>query len=107
MNLPDHEVVAALCAIWRIPRPGPDNLFAEPRFLLLRDLCADRYGSKATIALGTALRAMGMPSHLCGGRARLALDIEAAAITLDLAFGRRRSSGGICVRSISPTRCCP
>lgn len=44
MTAPDPVLVAAVADLWRMPRPGPDNLLAAPRFIALRDLCAERFG---------------------------------------------------------------
>jgi hypothetical protein len=60
------ETVAAL---WRIPRPGPDNLFSDTRFIRLRDTCHNLHpngGPKGPLdfALYNALRALGLPSSL-------------------------------------------
>ena len=87
MTSPDPTIVAALSDLWRIPRPGPDKLFSSPRFVALRDLCAERFGGgKAPFALSTALRGMGFPCQLPKGKEHLTLDVETAAMTLERAF---------------------
>lgn len=87
MTAPDSTIVAALSDLWRIPRPGPDKLFSSPRFVALRDLCAERFGGgKAPFALSTALRGMGFPCQLPKGKENLTLDVETAAMTLERAF---------------------
>lgn len=87
MTPPDPTIVASLSDLWRIPRPGPDKLFSSPRFVALRDLCAERFGGgKAPFALSTALRGMGFPCQLPKGKEHLTLDVETAAMTLERAF---------------------
>lgn len=87
MTAPDPMLVGAIEDLWRIPRPGPDNLLAAPRFIALRDLCAQRFnGGKAPFALSTALRALGMPCYLPKGREDLKLDAADAAAWIEAAF---------------------
>lgn len=90
MTTPDAMLVAAVADLWRIPPPGPDNLLAAPRFIALRDLCANRFGgSKAPFALSTALRALGMPCHLPKHREDLTLDPITAAARIEAAFRQK------------------
>lgn len=87
MTAPDPMLVAAIADLWRIPRPGPDNLLAAPRFIALRDLCAERFGgAKAPFALNSALHAMGMPCHLPRGQEELTVDVTIAAARIEAAF---------------------
>lgn len=87
MTAPDPVLVAAVADLWRMPRPGPDNLLAAPRFIALRDLCAERFGGgKAPFALSSALHALGMPCHLPKGREDLTLDAAIAAARIEAAF---------------------
>ena len=61
----DQQLLDALATLWRIPRPGPDNLLSAPAFVTLSELCDRRYGrGKATFALSSALRSLGLPCGL-------------------------------------------
>ncbi|MGO9430304.1 hypothetical protein [Rhodoblastus sp.] len=52
----DQQLIDALAALWHIPQPTPDNLLSAPAFVLLSELCDQRYGGgKATFALSSAL----------------------------------------------------
>ena len=52
-------MIAAVEALWRIPRPGPDNLLAAPSFVALSEACQAEYGGdKPVFALSTALRSV-------------------------------------------------
>ena len=83
------ELIAAIEALWRIPRPGPDNLLAAPRFVALSELCRTLYGGdKAVFSLSTALRSLGLPCGLPAKHADLSLDPVSAANMLDAAFRR-------------------
>jgi hypothetical protein len=88
--LPD-ALTEAVAALWRIPRPGPDNLLSDPRFERLRDTCESLYSkarSKAALgfALANALRSLGLPCELARGNAHLALPAEVVTVRLDAAF---------------------
>jgi hypothetical protein len=86
----DQQLLDALAALWRIPRPGPDNLLSSPAFVLLSELCDQRYGGgKATFALSNALRSLGLPCGLPPNRSRLALDLPTAAAALCAAYSRK------------------
>jgi hypothetical protein len=94
----------AVAALWRIPRPGPDNLLSDPRFIRLRDTCDRLYpkgGPKGPLdfALYNALRALGSPSRLVRANDHLTLPAEVAAARPDAAFRRTQVSRVIRVRS--------
>jgi hypothetical protein len=81
---------SAIEALWRIPRPGPDNLLAAPAFVALSEVCqADYGGGKPTFALSTALRSLGLPCHLSADRASLSLDPVTAADAIDATYRRK------------------
>lgn len=83
----DATLVAALERLWRLHRPGPDNLLAAPAFLALNDLCRARFGGgDAKFALSTALRSLGLPCNLPAEQAALTLSPSAAAEALEAAF---------------------
>jgi hypothetical protein len=85
----DQHLLDALAALWRIPRPGPDNLLSAPAFVALSELCDRRYGrGKATFALSGALRSLGLPCGLPLDKSGLALDVPAVAAALDAAYMR-------------------
>jgi hypothetical protein len=90
---PPSELMEAVAALWRIPRPGPGNLLSDPRFIRLRDTCDSLYprgGPKGPLdlALLSALRALGLPSRLAQANDHLTLPAEVAAARLDAAFRR-------------------
>ncbi len=86
----DQQLLDALAALWRIPRPGPTNLLSAPAFVALSELCDRRYSrGKATFALSSALRSLGLPCGLPLDQAGLALDLPTAAAALDAAYSRR------------------
>ncbi|HQS07309.1 MAG: hypothetical protein B7Y12_03020 [Rhizobiales bacterium 24-66-13] len=85
----DQHLLDALATLWRIPRPGPDNLLSAPTFVALSELCNRRYGrGKATFALSSALRSLGLPCGLPPDQSELALDLPTAAAALDAAYTR-------------------
>lgn len=82
-------MIAAVEAVWRLPRPGPDNLLASPQFVALSELCQAEYGNgKPVFALSTALRSLGLPCHLPVNKAALSLDPASAADAIDEACRR-------------------
>jgi len=84
------SMIAAVEAVWRLPRPGPDNLLASPTFINLSELCQAEYGGgKPVFALSTALRSLGLPCNLPANKAELSLDPEDAANAIDDAYKRR------------------
>jgi hypothetical protein len=84
------SMIAAVEALWRIPRPGPDNLLAAPSFVALSELCRAEYGGdKPVFALSTALRSLGLPCHLPANSAGVALDPTSAANAIDAAYKRK------------------
>jgi hypothetical protein len=85
----DQHLLDALATLWRIPRPGPDNLLSAPAFVALSELCDRRYGrGKATFALSSALSSLGLPCGLPLDQSGLALDVPTAAAALDAAYTR-------------------
>ena len=89
----DHELREALAAVWQIPRPGPDNLLAEPAFVSLSELCSLLYGGgKSVIGLSNSLRSLGLPCGLPEAQANLALGLSTAAEALQLALTRKKST---------------
>lgn len=84
------SMIDAVGAVWRIPRPGSDNLLASPTFIALSKLCQAEYGvGKPGFALSTALRSLGLPCHLPANKADLSLDPESAANAIDEAYRRK------------------
>ena len=83
-------LIATVEALWRVSRPGPENLLTAPQFVSLSELCAAEYGvDKPVFALNTALRSLGLPCQLPAGNDALALDPLAAADAIDEACRRR------------------
>lgn len=88
----DHQLRETLAAVWQIPRPGPDNLFSDPAFVSLSELCNLVYGSgKSVLGLSNALRSLGLPCGLPATHTNLALDLSTAAAALHQAFARKKS----------------
>jgi hypothetical protein len=84
------SIIAAVEALWRIPRPGPDNLLAAPSFVALSEACRAEYGGgKPVFALSTALRSLGLPCHLPANGAGLSLDPVSAANAIDETYKRK------------------
>jgi len=84
------SMMAAVEALWRIPRPGPDNLLAAPSFVALSEACQAEYGGdKPVFALSTALRSLGLPCHLPASGAGLSLDPMSAANAIDETYKRK------------------
>lgn len=84
------SMIDAVEAVWRIPRPGPDNLLASPTFIALSELCKAEYGGgRPVFALSTALRSLGLPCHLPANKAGLSLAPESAANAIDEAYRRK------------------
>lgn len=83
------SMIAAVEALWRIPRPGPDNLLASPQFVALCETCQSEYGGgKPVFALSAALRSLGLPCQLPEKGAGLGLDPVSAANAIDIAYRR-------------------
>ncbi len=83
------SLIQAVETLWRIPRPGPDNLLAASAFVALSDLCRQDYGGdKPVFALSAALRSLGLPCQLPEPRTALSLDPAAAANAIDQAYTR-------------------
>lgn len=86
------ELRAALERLWRLPPPGPRNLYASPEFAALADACATYGGGKPTFGLGTALRALGLPCGLPADRQGDSLSVVAAVRLLEKALTRRTTT---------------
>jgi hypothetical protein len=86
----DQQFLEALGALWRIPRPGPNNPLSASAFVALSEFCDQRYGGgKATFALSSALRSLGLPCGLPATQSGLALDLSSAAAALAAAYARK------------------
>lgn len=84
------SMIAAVEALWRIQRPGPDNLLAAPSFVVLSEVCQSEYGGgKPVWALSTALRSLGLPCHLPASKSGLSADPVSAANAIDEACRRK------------------
>lgn len=84
------SMISAVEALWRVPRPGPDNLLADPSFVALGEVCQAEYGGgKPAFALSTALRSLGLPCHLPANSAGLSLDPVSAANAIDETYKRK------------------
>lgn len=83
----------AVAELWRLPPPGPDNLFSSPEFMRLRETLQSIHldVGKPLFALGTALRSLGLPCGLPQDRRHLALLPDEAARRLDLAIRAKRA----------------
>ena len=89
----DQQLREALAAVWQIPRPGPNNILADPAFVSLSRLCNLLYGGgKSVIGLSNALRSLGLPCGLPATQATLAFDLSTAAEALRLAQTRKKST---------------
>ena len=75
-------------ALWRIPPPGPDNLFSAPAFVQLSEAARTAYpnAGRPVFALGTALRSLGLPCGLPAYRQQMSLPVAEAARRLEAAF---------------------
>lgn len=83
------ELVQALKALWRIPHPGPDNLFSSPAFNAVGAACKERYGNIGlSSALYNILRSVGLPFLLTKGQRHLAGTPEQAAAAIAHTFTR-------------------
>lgn len=83
-------LIGAVEALWRVPRPGPNNLLAAPAFTAVSEVCqADYGGDKPIFALSTAVRSLGVPFWLPACHADLAVDPLNAANAIDEAFRRK------------------
>jgi hypothetical protein len=87
---PSDALVSAIEELWRIPPPGPSNLFSDPAFVRLYATCRRDYFMEGHFgdqsALSNALRALGLPCGLPSALHRLAGDPAQAALRLDEAF---------------------
>lgn len=90
----NEELVDAIDTLWKIPAPGPENIYSDPAFITLMGVCSERYGLPKnpfglSFALGNALRSLGAPwlqsSTAPGGRPTM----RGVADKLDHAFTRK------------------
>ena len=90
---PPDEVTKAVAELWRLPPPGPDNLFSSPEFVRLKEALRSLHPDigKPVFALGTALRSLGLPCGLPQDRQHLSLPPDEAARRLDLAVRAKRA----------------
>jgi len=88
-NKPPDPLQAAIAELWRLRPPGPENLFAAPEFLLLKEALRTQYpnAGKPVFALGNALRNLGLPCELAAGRQHLSVPVDEAARRLHAALG--------------------
>lgn len=94
-DVSSKAIVSAMAELWRVPAPGPENLFSAPAFVRLREVCQTEYpqvgrGGGPTFALGNALHSLGLPCSLPPDAANLALPVDEAARQLDEAFRSRK-----------------
>ena len=82
-----NALKGVVAELWRLPLPGPDNLFSTPEFVRLREVLQSLHPEvgKPVFALGTALRSLGLPSGLPQDRQYLSIPADEAARRLDLA----------------------
>lgn len=66
VSMPDHDLLAAVHAVWQIPPPPPSDLLRHPAVKLLTDICTERYGGGARMGFSMLqlLRALGLPAGL-------------------------------------------
>ena len=90
---PPDRVTRAVAELWRVPPPGPDNLFSSPEFVRLKEALQSLHPDigKPVFALGTALRSLGLPSGLPKDRQHLSLPPDEAARRLDNAVRATRA----------------
>lgn len=83
-----EELRSAVDALWRLPPPGPENLFSAPEFRKLSAAVQATYPSagRPVFALGTALRNLGLPCNLPADRQSLSLPPAEAARLLSEAL---------------------
>lgn len=83
------DLIAALRSLWRIPHPGPDNLFASPAFKAVSAACARHYGEVGfSSALYNVLRSIGLPFALAKDQQHLAATPEQAAAAIKRNYSR-------------------
>lgn len=84
-----NDLVAALTTLWRMPHPGPDNLFASSTFKAVATACG-RTATNIGImsALNNILRSVGAPFTLPPSHAHLACSPEQAAAAIRQTFTR-------------------
>lgn len=90
-----EDIVSACVDLWRLQAPGPQNMFAHPPFLRLRDACGKIYPFPRAMgfssALSTALKALGLPCLLPAGFNGDLLSAEQAARALHDALSAKHS----------------
>lgn len=86
-----QDLVDAVAALWRLPPPGPANLFAAPEFRHLVELCAEQFGCERMFgsAVWNAVRALGAPWRLAAAGAEKGSDPAAIAAALVRGFTAR------------------
>jgi hypothetical protein len=87
----------AVAALWKLPPPGPKNLFYAPEFVQLSAACEKLYPNATSVpklpfALGNALRTLGLPCGLAPNDAQLAMSPDDAAFQLDAGFRQTQST---------------
>ncbi len=81
------DLLEAVERLWRIPPPGPANLLADPRFLMLAGVLTQRCGgNKVAFALSNALRNLGLPCAMRPSTPSTTDDFGAIATALERAF---------------------
>jgi len=92
-DTPPDVVTRAVAELWRVPPPGPDNLFSLPEFMQLKEVLQSLYPKVGTplVALGTALRNLGLPCGLPQDRQHLSLPSDEAAYRLNFAVQAKRA----------------
>ena len=92
-NAPPDVATRAVADLWRVPPPGPDNLFTSPEFVQLKEALQSLHSKvgKPVFALGTALRSLGLPCGLPQDRQHLSLPPDEAARRPDLAVRAKRA----------------
>lgn len=82
-----NDLLEALEGLWRIPHPGPGNLFASPAFHAVSAACKRSHGNFGfSSALYNILRSVGVPFALAADQRHLAGTAEQAAAAIARAF---------------------
>ena len=84
----DADLRRAMARLWLAPPPGPRNLYASPEFKDLSAACAAWGGGTSVFGLGTALRALGLPSQFPAGAPEHGLSLDQAVLDLTEALTR-------------------
>lgn len=91
------SLMDAVEQLWRLPSPGPKNIFTAAQFLDLRVVCEQLYpyagrNESMSFALHFALRSFGLPCGLPQDKQHRALSWSDAASRLDQAFRTTRTT---------------